>query len=369
MQIANPIYDVVFKYLMEDAKIAKLLISSIIGEEIASLVFLPQEFISEIDSYKTENKSSLTVYRLDFSAKILTPEGEKDVLIELQKAKFPTDIMRFRKYLGQHFSNKENTHKIKIGNRTRKTGIPIISIYFLGHKLDYTQASAIKIGRVYTDLITGENIESKESFIESLTLDSYVIQIPYLTTQRRNDLEILLSVFDQSTSLDANSHILNVNELDFPEKYRLIIRKLQKAVQNTDIKKKMELEDGIVDELEDMEREIESLEQEKQQFQQKLSELEQENQQIRHESQKNKEKLGDLEQENQQIRHENQQTKQKLEDVEHENQQTKQKLEDVEHENQQTKQKLEGIENDYLSLKKELDEIRKLFNNNNKNPL
>ncbi len=30
MQIANPIYDVVFKYLMEDAKIAKLLISSII---------------------------------------------------------------------------------------------------------------------------------------------------------------------------------------------------------------------------------------------------------------------------------------------------------------------------------------------------
>jgi hypothetical protein len=31
MQIANPIYDVVFNYLMEDAKIAKLLISSIIG--------------------------------------------------------------------------------------------------------------------------------------------------------------------------------------------------------------------------------------------------------------------------------------------------------------------------------------------------
>jgi hypothetical protein len=28
MQIANPIYDVVFKYLMEDAKVAKLLIWS-----------------------------------------------------------------------------------------------------------------------------------------------------------------------------------------------------------------------------------------------------------------------------------------------------------------------------------------------------
>jgi len=29
IQIANPIYDVVFKYLMEDNKIAKLIISTI----------------------------------------------------------------------------------------------------------------------------------------------------------------------------------------------------------------------------------------------------------------------------------------------------------------------------------------------------
>ena len=49
MQIANPIYDVVFKHLMEDAKIAKLLISSIIGEEIETLEFRPQEFTADID--------------------------------------------------------------------------------------------------------------------------------------------------------------------------------------------------------------------------------------------------------------------------------------------------------------------------------
>lgn len=40
MQIANPIYDAVFKYLMEDSQIAKLLISSIIGEKVLSLDFL-----------------------------------------------------------------------------------------------------------------------------------------------------------------------------------------------------------------------------------------------------------------------------------------------------------------------------------------
>ena len=34
MQIANPVYDVVFKYLMHDNSIAKKIISLIIDEEI-----------------------------------------------------------------------------------------------------------------------------------------------------------------------------------------------------------------------------------------------------------------------------------------------------------------------------------------------
>ena len=43
MEIANPIYDVVFKYLMEDNDIARLIISTIIKKEIVSLEFRPQE--------------------------------------------------------------------------------------------------------------------------------------------------------------------------------------------------------------------------------------------------------------------------------------------------------------------------------------
>jgi len=305
MQIANPIYDVVFKYLMEDGKIAKLMISSIIGENIEELIFMPQEFISDIEKSKTNQKQkpkrnrkdSLTVYRLDFSAKIKTDAGFKSVIIELQKAKFPTDIMRFRRYLGEQFANKENVQKIKIGNRIRKTGLPIISIYFLGHKLDNTKSSAIKVSRQYKDLITDEIIKTKETFIESLTLDSYVIQIPYLTDKRRNDLEILLSVFDQSNPADNEHHVLNVKEENFPEKYRPIIRKLQKAVQDSEIKKKMELEDGIIDELEDMEREIEDLEQKVEDIEQKLDIVEQEKNKA--EQEKNK-----AEQENEKLKNE-----------------------------------------------------------------
>jgi len=36
MQIANPIYDVVFKHLMENHEVVKLLTSTIVGERIVN---------------------------------------------------------------------------------------------------------------------------------------------------------------------------------------------------------------------------------------------------------------------------------------------------------------------------------------------
>ncbi|WP_373549192.1 hypothetical protein [Haliscomenobacter sp.] len=296
MLIANPIYDVVFKYLMEDAKIAKIMLSSITGENITKLSFLPQEFTTEIDtqSVKKTHKTGLTVYRLDFSAQIQTPEGQKQVIIELQKAKFPTDIIRFRRYLGEQFNDPRNIISKKINKRVRKIGVPIISVYFLGHKLDHTTASAIKVSRQYQDLITNEIIETRESFIESLTLDSYVIQIPYLTQQRRTELEILLSVFDQNNATDVEHHILNVNEAEFPEKYRSIIRKLQQAIQSPEIKKQMQLEDGIIDELQGMDREIEELSVLVEQVKQENEQVKQENEEVKQHAEKERQRADQL---------------------------------------------------------------------------
>jgi hypothetical protein len=261
MQIANPIYDVVFKYMMEDAKVAKLLISSIINEEVEELKFRPQEFSTDIERETISNRPGiLTVYRIDFTASIKTKEGLKNVIIEIQKAKFATDIMRFRRYLGEQYSNSENTQTITINNVSRKSGIPVISIYFLGHQLDHTDAGVIGVKRSYTDLITGKQIKTRESFIESLTHDSYIIQIPKLTTKRRNELEILLSVFDQSSRVEPYHHILNIKEDDYPKKYIHLIRRLQKAVSDSEMKKRMDFEDGMLDDLKDMQRSIDKLE-------------------------------------------------------------------------------------------------------------
>jgi len=269
MQIANPIYDVVFKYLMEDSKIAKLLISSIIKQEIEILEFRPQEFTAEIEKNKvvtkkkknknTTNKSEstfFTVYRLDFSAKIKTPDGEKIVLIEIQKAKFATDIMRFRKYLGTQYSNKENVYTAEKDGKRRKRVCEIISIYFLGHELENIHGvPVIKSQKTYIDVSSGKEIKQKEYFIDSLNHESYTIPIPELKEKRRNELEKLLSVFDQD-NLTSDHHILNVKEEDFPEEYRELIRRLQKAANEPEIRKKMDLEDEIIQELEEREREL-----------------------------------------------------------------------------------------------------------------
>ena len=76
MIIANPIYDTVFKFLMEDISVAKRVISAIIGEEIIDLAIKPQEQTTFSDKYL------LTVFRLDFKAIIRTADGnEKKVLI------------------------------------------------------------------------------------------------------------------------------------------------------------------------------------------------------------------------------------------------------------------------------------------------
>ncbi len=254
MKIANPIYDVVFKYLMEDSKVAKLLIGAIINEKISELSFFPQEYTA------LSGKESLTVYRVDFMAKIKTAKGFKCILIEIQKAKFETDIMRFRRYLGSQYANKENKYVvgIKKNGKKIKKALPIVSIYFLGYPLKEVNAPIIKVKRHYYDVINNDReIRQTIEFIESLTHDSFVIQIPYLRRKYQSDLECLLSVFNQENRTHDN-HILNVFELDYPKKYGLIIRRLQKAIAEPEIRDTMDIEDDILEELQNKERDVEA---------------------------------------------------------------------------------------------------------------
>jgi hypothetical protein len=234
--IANPVYDVVFKYLLEDNAIAMLMVSSIIGENVVRLKTKPQEYT--IAKAEAEGENPLTVYRLDFAATIKTDDGShKLVAIEMQKASLPTDIMRFRRYLGDRYnddSNRSNDGK----------ALQIYTIYFLGKDLGICDTPVLSVFPVIRDVATQTVIEGQNEFIESLNHKCWVVQINCLKERRRNELEQLLSVFDQS-NLTNDNHILNVREDDFPEKFRPVIRRLKAAASNKTIKIQMREEDGM----------------------------------------------------------------------------------------------------------------------------
>ena len=261
MHIANPIYDVVFKYMLEDNKVAKLFLSAIIGEEITELEFSAQEHTIEIKAPKkvkkrkqTQESAPLTVCRLDFSAKIKTDTGFKTVIIELQKAKFLTDLMRFRRYLGVNYQNPANTY-----DKQQEKARQIYCLYFLAYGIDLPPCPVLKVYYNVQDVSTGALFPATGEFVTGLHHRSWIVQINELKKHRRNDLEKLLSIFDQS-NLTNLRYILDVDEENFPEEYKIIIRRLRKAMEDPKKRREMELEDEIVKELQDRERMIEQKE-------------------------------------------------------------------------------------------------------------
>lgn len=238
--IANPIYDSVFKYMMEDDRVAKILLSALLKKEIVELQMRRQE-------YSAMQPTRISMFRMDFSARIREHNGEEHlVMIELQKTWLATETLRFRQYLGTQYLNKENMREEDNGIY----GLPIISIYILGHKLGELHEPIVYVRRRYLDY--DDNVlEHKDRFIESLTHDSIIVQIPYLKGRTRNHLERLLNVFDQDRIYHADGHLLEIDEKKFTSKdEQLLVNRLLKAGVAPEIRKFMEVEDEILSEIE-----------------------------------------------------------------------------------------------------------------------
>jgi len=239
MLIANPIYDTVFKYLMQNIDIARGIISAIIGEEIVHLDFKTRESI-----YKSENdeEKSLTIYYLDFIAKIKKKDGcYKNVLIELQKTNISYDIMRFRRYVGEQYK-KEDEVPQEDGTVVKET-LPIITIYILGFYISRTLPAVIKVNRKYVDLLCGKEIHEQNDFIERLTHDSIVIQIPALQLQMKNRLEYILSIFKQEKFIDDYHRLKNYDYETNDELMDIILHQLGKAAADRELLQQLELEE------------------------------------------------------------------------------------------------------------------------------
>ena len=236
MKVANPIYDIVFKYLMEDERIAKTILSALLKKEVIDVKVRRNE-------YANSNRENLSIFRIDFGATILESDGSKHlILIELQKTWLETETLRFRQYLGVHYANPENI----LPESPEGYAIPMVTVYLLGHKVGDIEEPVLYVRRHSYDY--NDNLVTKglpNPFIDSLTHDSIIVQIPHLRGQINNRLEKVLSIFDQTHMDGKNKQVLDIDESLYTgdDDMLHIVHRLLAAASDSKMRHEMNVED------------------------------------------------------------------------------------------------------------------------------
>ena len=234
--VANPIYDIVFKYLMEDERIARTLLSALLKKNVVKIKMKPHE-------YTNIARDGLSVFRIDFGATIQEDDGSQHlILIELQKTWVETETLRFRQYLGAQYANPDNMLPDNDGNY----GIPMMTVYLLGHKVGDIEEPVLYVHRQsfdYNDNLVTQGLPNP--FVDSLTHDSIIVQIPRLHGQINNRLDKVLSIFDQTLQLPNDKHILGIDETVYAndDEMQRIIQRLLAAAADAKMRHDMNVED------------------------------------------------------------------------------------------------------------------------------
>lgn len=242
--IANPLYDAVFKYMMEDERIAKTLLSALLQKTVIAVEMRRHE-------YPNTSRDTISMFRVDFAATILEDDGTKKlILIELQKTWLETETLRFRQYLAVQYNNKENMRKETKG----KYALPTVAVYLLGHCVGkFTEPVIYAKHKIYDYEGNEVHQEEPDPFVESLQHDSIIVQIPLLRGRVNNRLEKILSVFDQSQIYPDDQRMLELDENKYGDDAEMthILHRLQSAAANPDIRNRMNAEDEFFQALED----------------------------------------------------------------------------------------------------------------------
>jgi hypothetical protein len=228
MKIANPLYDHAFKYLMSNDRLARKVLSVILEKEVLELELAQQEVVVE------DQERRFTLYRLDFRAVVRDADGRQEaVLIELQKSKLPTNVLRFRNYLGLSYSHRP---------ATGEGALPIITIYILGYNVEDIPVMAAKVDRRITDLSRHEELHIQSDFIGLLTHTCYVLQVRRLPGERQSRIERFMTLFNQAWVAEEK-FILDLEEV--PEEFKDVAEYLQRPLREEDIRARLRIEEEV----------------------------------------------------------------------------------------------------------------------------
>ena len=241
--VANPLYDAVFKYLMEDNRIAKTILSALLKKKVIDVKIRRNEYAN------LTRRESISMFRIDFAATVLDEDNQPHLmLIELQKTWLPTETLRFRRYLALQYNNEENMRKEEHG----KYAIPMVAIYLLGHCVGEIEEPVIYVNH-HAYNYDGKKVEEgiPDPFVESLQHDSIIVQISLLHGRVNNRLEKVLCLFDQTNVAD-NKKVIKVDDKQFEgdNDMEYIVRRLQSAAADPDMRYQMNAEDEFFKELE-----------------------------------------------------------------------------------------------------------------------
>ncbi len=249
INVANPIYDSVFKYLMEDERIAKTILSALLKKEVLSVKIRPHEYVNT-------TRDTLSMFCIDFAANVREVDGKEHlILVELQKTWLDTETLRFRQYLGAQYSNKDNIQK----NSKKGYAIPMVAVYLLGHRVGNIEEPVIYVNHNSYDY--NGNIVTKgipDPFVESLVHDSIIVQIPLLRGRINNHLEKVLSVFDQSNMYADETQLLTIDEARYEDDADMmyILHRLTAAAANPMMRQDMNVEDEYFSTIEDLDTQV-----------------------------------------------------------------------------------------------------------------
>ena len=284
IHVANPIYDSVFKYIMEDERIAKTILSALLKKEVVHVTVRPHE-------YSNTTRDTLSMFRIDFAATVREKEGneikDRIVLIELQKTWLNTETLRFRQYLGAQYNNKNNIREAD----EKGFAYPMVAVYLLGHKVGNIKEPIVYVNHDVFDYNGNVVAEGNaEPFVESLTHNSIIVQIPRLQGNVNNRLEKVLSVFDQTNIEGDTQQVLKIDEDKYADDNDMmyVLHKLTAAAANSEMRQDMNVEDEFYKAIEDRDTAImqrdKILKEQSKQLSQQSKQLSQQSEQISQQS-------------------------------------------------------------------------------------
>ncbi|MCS6967892.1 MAG: hypothetical protein RMJ44_04315 [Cytophagales bacterium] len=357
--IANPIYDVVFKFLMQNPRVSCIILSTLLDLEVIEAQLHTREVATGLPAalLPHDKTAPITLMRLDFKAIVrLSNQEHKVVIIELQKARTIESLRRFRNYLGYQYIDENNyePHKTKPAQVDFESPYPIVSVYLLGYTLEgFEDEPVIRINRQVISHYSKEVLRKTHRFIEALTHDCVIAQIPAARGKRRNKLERLLNLFAiKEESLQIIAAPEEDRDLD------AVVEVLYRAARDREMQSILREEQAMVDEYVQTVKELVEVKENLEETSKQLKETEEQLKEAEEQLKETEEQLKEAEEQLKETEEQLKETEEQLKEAEEQLKETEEQLKETEKRVEEERRLRQQVESEKKQIEQERQQAR-----------